>query len=121
MTDTNIDHEHGIIELTVDDAYIDQDTFEEMIEQFQSLIEEHGTIKVIEVVEQFPDFDPRVLWNDLKFSFEHINHITHCAVVSDKGWVGPYARMLGVLVPCEIRVFKNNEIDTAREWIRDVA
>ena len=121
MTDVNVDREHGIIELTVDDEYVDQEMFAEMIETFRSAIEEHGTIKVIEVVEQFPDFDPRVLWEDLQFSYEHMDHITHCAVVSDEGWVGPYARMIGVLVPCEIRVFKNNEIDLAREWIRDVS
>ena len=117
MTDLQVDREHGIVEITVDDKYIDQEAFENMIDEFRSLIEEHGKIKVIEVVEQFPDFDPRLLLDDLAFSYQNMDNITHCAVVSDEGWVGPYARMIGVLVPCEIRVFNNFEIDTAREWI----
>ena len=119
MTDLQVDREHGIVEITVDDEYIDQEAFEEMIDKFRSLIDEHGRIKVIEVVKQFPDFDPGLLLDDLAFSYQNMNNITHCAVVSDEGWVGPYARMLGVLVPCDIRVFKSNEIENAREWIRE--
>ena len=35
MTDVNVDREHGIIELTVDDEYVDQEMFAEMIATFR--------------------------------------------------------------------------------------
>ena len=115
---TEITTDNGIIEITVDDEHIDQDKYDNILEEFRSQIEQHGKIKVIEVVEQFPDFDPALLWDDLKFSYENMDNITHCAVVSEKGWVGSYARMIGLLVRCDIRVF--DDLDVAREWIRSV-
>jgi DNA-binding transcriptional regulator YiaG len=63
---TEISTEDGIIEITVDDEYIDRRKYENILEEFRSQIEQHGKIKVIEVVEQFPDFDPTLLWDDLK-------------------------------------------------------
>lgn len=117
MTKVTEDRAQGIIELTVDDEYIDREHFDQLLDTFQSMIDESESIRVIEVVEKFPEFDPALLWDDLKFSYEYLDDITHCAVVSDEGWVGPYARIIGALVSCDIRVFPNNEIEQAREWI----
>lgn len=118
MTDIKEDRENAVVELTVDDEYIDESTFEEITKRITDVIEECGSINIIEHVEQFPNFDPALLWEDLKFSLKNLDNIDRCAVVSDRGWVGPYARILGVLVPCEVRVFKTGEEENARSWIR---
>lgn len=112
------DREQGVIELTVDEESIERDQFNRVLKKFQSCIDEWGSVRMIEVVEQFPKFGSGVLWDDLKFSYEHLDDITHCAVVSDNGWVGPYSRLIGALLHCKIRVFHSDDLEKAREWIR---
>ena len=44
--------------------------------------------------------------------------LTRCAVVTDKGWIGPITRAVGALVSAEIRVFPLAGIEEARDWVR---
>ncbi len=117
MTDIRVDQDACVVEITVDDEHIDREQFQEIIDVCSRLIEECGTIRFIEVVDQFPSFDLDVIWDDLKFSYENLDRISRCAVVSDSGWVGPYSRLAGLLIPCDIRVFSSEDLEEAREWI----
>jgi len=82
-------------------------------------VKRRGKIKILEVIREFPGFDPSVLWEGIIFDLKHINDISHCAVVSDKGWVGPLSKAAGAFISCKIRVFKLNERDEARKWLEE--
>ncbi len=121
MTVINVDRDACVIQITVNDEHIDREQFNEMIDTCTDLIEECGTVRIIERVEQFPRFDLGLIWDDLKFSYENLDRISRCAVVSDSGWVGPYSRLAGLLIPCDIRVFSTDDMQDARDWIYEDA
>lgn len=90
-----------------------------VLDELKDILEEREQIRFLEEVQQVPSFDPSMIWEDLTFSLEHMNQITHCAVVSDLGWVGPFARIVGAFSRCQIRVFQAAQKEHARKWLKD--
>jgi hypothetical protein len=83
------------------------------------MIERHGTVKVLEILRNMGWIDPSIWWKDTVWGLTHIRDFGRCAVVTDKGWVGPFAKAIGALMPAEVRVFPLDQVDAARGWLRD--
>lgn len=112
------DPEHKLIELVVDGKVTRQE-FGNITKKMEAFITKHDRIKVLEDVRKFTGLDPSVIWEGIKFDFYHLKDVSHCAVVSDMGWVGPFARAAGVFISCEIRTFHRDKIEDAREWLKE--
>ena len=109
--------EHGIVEITID-TKITQEDFDRVARQMEAFIEAHGKVKILEEIRHLSGFDASVLWSGLKFDMKHLKDYSHCAVVSDKGWVGPVAKAAGAMISCKVRVFPLDQIEQARQWLR---
>jgi hypothetical protein len=116
MLEFNANEEKGIIEIIVD-GKITQEDFYNCKKPIEETIKRHGRIKILEQIRELPGFDPSFVWEGIKFDIKHMKDISHCAVVSDKGWVGPFAKAAGVFISCKIRVFGLNELNEARKWL----
>jgi hypothetical protein len=66
---------------------------------------------------EFTGFTPEAAWEDFKLGLQHMNTFERIAVVSDKGWIRNASRIFGSLMPCEVHVFKNNELSSAISWL----
>ncbi|HEX7816375.1 STAS/SEC14 domain-containing protein [Dyella sp.] len=62
-------------------------------------------------------FDPGAMWDDLKLGFRHITGWERVALVSDVGWVRTMARLFGFAMPCQFKLFGDNQMAQARAWI----
>ncbi len=118
MLEYKVNDEKNIVEIIVE-GKITQEDFDNCIKPIEEMIERSGKIKVLEEIREFPGFDPSVLWKGIKFDFKHLNDVSHIAVISDKGWVGPLSKAAGAFISCKIRVFKLNERDEARKWLEE--
>ncbi|SLN68813.1 hypothetical protein PSA7680_03630 [Pseudoruegeria aquimaris] len=107
----------GIVEIRVD-GKVDRQEYFNAINQLESFIFDHGTVKLIEIVDDFDGFDPRIVWDGLKFDMKYIPSITHCAIVSDVGWIAPLSKAAGALVSTKLRTFSMADLDAARAWVR---
>lgn len=107
----------NIVEMTVSGSVTAQE-FDGVLATFQSAIERHGRIRVLENVGELdtPPIPWNKLWDDVKFSVAHLSDITHVAVVADQGWIGASVNMLNPLMKAEIKYFKRPELD-ARTWL----
>lgn len=105
------------IELTVA-GRVTREDYDSVIDRIQAFIDAHGTIRMVETVESMEGFDPSMVWSGLKFDFRNIRHISHVAVVSDIGWIGPMSKAAGALISTKLRTFALAELDDARAWIR---
>ena len=112
------DHAAGIVEISLD-GRIGRADFDRVVTQLEAMFERHDRIRMLEEVRQFSGIDPSLMWEDAKFSLKHLRDIGHCAVVTDKGWVGPFAKAAGALTPCKVRVFGLDELAAARAWLRE--
>ena len=92
--------------------------YDTAVDQMQTFIDAQGTVKFIEIVHSFDGFDPSVIWPGVKFDFRNISHISHVAIVSDIGWLGPISKAAGALMPTKLRTFTLAELDKAREWAK---
>lgn len=111
------DPDAKIVELTVS-GRITREDYDAVIDRLQAFIDAHGTIRLIETVESMDGFDPSVIWPGIKFDFRNIRHISHVAVVSDIGWIGPASKAAGALISTKLRTFGLDELAEARDWIR---
>lgn len=109
--------EEKTVELTVSGKVTKED-FNRISTQFEAFIDQHGEIKLIEIISDFKGFDPSVVWDGLKFDMKHIKNISHCAVVSDIGWMTPLAKTAGALVSTKLRTFDMNQVDEAKNWLK---
>jgi len=98
---------------------VSKEEFKTVLEELEEMFADRDEIRILEDVQQIPSFDPSMIWEDLKFTLKHMDDISHCAVVSDLGWVGPYARIAGALSQCQIRVFPSDQKEKARTWLNE--
>ncbi len=109
---------YKLVELIVD-GKVTQEDFDRISGQMETFIATHGKIKILEDIRKFSGFDPSVFWDGLKFDIKHLKDISHCAVVSDMGWIGPFAKAFGTLITCKIRTFPREQIEEARQWLKE--
>jgi hypothetical protein len=57
------------------------------------------------------------MWDDMKVGLHHITAWKKIAVVSDVGWVRSATKAMGFVMPAQVKVFTNEQLDEAREWI----
>ncbi len=114
------DTESNIVEVEVE-GEVPPDEFDRALEQMHEAIDRHGKVKVLEKLGNLamPPIPWSRFWDDLKFGFEHLRDITHVAVVADQSWVAGYVKILDPLFRAELKVFKLDEIDRARQWLKD--
>lgn len=66
---------------------------------------------------QFDGFTPGAAWEDAQIGLRYLRLFERLAVVSDKEWVRGVSRGMGALLPCPVRIFRNDEFQQALEWL----
>ncbi|MGP4844332.1 STAS/SEC14 domain-containing protein [Marinobacter sp. 1Y8] len=117
MSNQYIEHpDIKTVEIIVDGKFTAEE-FNDIAPKMEAFIEQHGKVKIIEILRDFDGFDFSVLKDGIKFDMEHLKDYSHCAVVSDSGWIGPVARVMSKFLDLDVRVFKASEEADARAWI----
>ena len=98
---------------------ITSEDYEQAVTRMQAFIDRHGSVKLVESVESFSGFDPSVIVPGIKFDWKNIQHISHVAVVTDIGWMGPLSKAAGALISTKLRTFDLAHLEEARSWIAD--
>ncbi|MGN6619600.1 MAG: STAS/SEC14 domain-containing protein [Sphingomonas sp.] len=108
----------GIVEFTVEDGVTRAD-YDAVVREMEGAIATFGKLRLVEVIKDIGAIDSSIWWQDIKWAYAHLGDITRCAVVTDKGWIGPITRAVGGLLSAEIRVFPLAAIEEARDWVRE--
>ncbi|RFP90869.1 STAS/SEC14 domain-containing protein [Rhodobacteraceae bacterium 63075] len=98
---------------------VTEEDYRAAVEPMQKFIDKHGKVRFIEVIETFRGFDPSVIWPGMKFDWKNLPHITHVAVVSDLGWIGPLSKTAGYFMSTKLRTFGLDELEEARKWVQE--
>lgn len=97
---------------------ITQADFDRIADPLQDFIDYHGTIGFVEVIEDLGKFDLSMIPKGMAFDMKNLSHISHCAVVTDIGWLSPVARGAGAFLTTKLRVFPLKEVQAARDWVK---
>ncbi|HEY9234533.1 MAG TPA: STAS/SEC14 domain-containing protein [Phenylobacterium sp.] len=117
MLSIKTDETTGYIELTVDGA-IERPEYEAAVKAIEGLLKTHHKINAVEVVRSFKGIEPSLWWQNVNYSFSRLDSFGRCAVVTDKGWLGPMARFFAAFLSVELRTFGLDELEAARAWAK---
>jgi hypothetical protein len=81
-------------------------------------IKEHGRVRVLyQIAPDFTGFTAGAMWDDARMGLAHFNAWEKAAVVTDVEWIRGSVTFFRFLMPCPVRVFGNDALAEAREWI----
>ena len=66
----------------------------------------------------FDGFSLGAMLDDAEIGIKHLDAWDKIAIVSDHEMINSMAKFFGHLIPCEVRIFKNAEIEEATKWIK---
>lgn len=69
--------------------------------------------------DQCSGFESEAVWDDIKLGLKHFSGWERLAIVSDVEWIRSAIRIFGLVMPGDVRVFHNNELDEAKHWITE--
>jgi hypothetical protein len=82
-------------------------------------IEQHDKIRMLVQLDDWSGMEPRVFWEDLKFSLSHIKSFEKFALVGDRQWQESWLKVMRPVIPGEQRHFEPDQIDDAWNWLRE--
>ena len=74
-----------MVEIVVD-GKVTTAEFEDIAPKMEKFIEEHGKIKIIEIIKNYDGFEWGMIGEGIRFDMKHLKDFSHCAVVCGEGW-----------------------------------
>ena len=96
---------------------LEKEDYETFVPTVERLVQQHGKIRMLVVMESFHGWDAGALWEDIKFDLKHFNDVERLALVGDKGWEKGMAVFCKPFTTAEVRYFDRNELEEARTWL----
>jgi hypothetical protein len=67
----------------------------------------------------FTGFTGGAAWEDAKVGMTHLTDFERIAVVTGVDWIEKMVRAFGFAIPCEVRVFDDDDLEAARGWVTE--
>jgi len=67
--------------------------------------------------DDFENYELAAMWEDAKLGLQHYSAWEKAAIITDVGWVRNMSRFFGYLIPGQVKVFSNNELEAAKQWV----
>ena len=98
---------------------LDKADYETFVPMIESQMQKGGPIRLLAELHDFKGWTAGALWEDTKFAAKHFNDIERLAVVGESRWQKGVAVFVKPFTSADVRYFDMQEIDRAREWIRE--
>lgn len=83
----------------------------------EEALKEHSKLRLIyHIGEGFDGFTAAAMWDDAKVGLKHLTAWEKIAIVTDVDWIETTAKVFGFVMPAEVRLFDDDELDEARAW-----
>ncbi len=120
MLTHHIDKDNHILEITVG-GDIEREELQKTLQELEGPLDTWEEIRLLKRVDSFPSMDLQSWMQDLKFGFENFSNykkIKKYAIVTDKEWIEKIIEKIEFLLPGEVKVFENEDIEEARSWLK---
>jgi hypothetical protein len=98
---------------------LDREDYETFVPMIESQMHKDSPIRLLAELHDFEGWTAGALWEDTKFAAKHFNDIERLAVVGDSNFQKGVTVFVKPFTSAEVRYFDMEEIDKAREWIRE--
>jgi hypothetical protein len=79
---------------------------------------EQGEVRLLYVLgDGFDAYSPGAVWADTKLWARHLRGWKKVAIASDADWLEHAVKAFGWLMPGEVKLFDDDEVDAAKQWV----
>jgi SpoIIAA-like len=91
-----------------------------LIPALDKKLKENKRIRMVyDLGNSFTGFDLGAMLDDAKMGMKHLSTWDRIALVSDHEMINAFAKFFGHMLSCELRIFKNAELEEAKKWISE--
>ena len=93
-----------------------------LVPALEEKLTKHKKARLLYVFDdEFGGYTGGAAWEDAKVGMKHLTAFERVAVVTDIDWVENMVKAFGFAMPGEVRVFDDDDLDDARQWISEPA
>jgi len=98
-----------------------EDYDHELIPAIEAKLKTHKKVRMLYHLDRdFTGFTAGAIWDDAKLGLHHATAFEAVAVVTDIHWIAEATNFFAFFIRCPVQVFKNDQLDEAREWVATV-
>lgn len=76
-----------------------------------------GGVRLLYIIDEHTTFSAGAMFADAKLGFGHLKGWERLAVVSDADWLENTVKAFGWMMPGEVKVFDDDDLDDATDWL----
>jgi len=119
MIEISSNQQDNVLAFTAHGRVTGDDYESVLIPAIEAKLKEKPKIRLLyNLGSDFSGFEAKALWDDVKVGFQHPTAWEKVAVVSDNKWVVGATKLFRFIIPCPVKVFDNNQLVGATEWIK---
>ena len=89
-----------------------------LIPSIEERLKRHQKIRVLyQLGKDFSGFSAVAMWEDAKVGIRHLTAFERIAVVSDVDWIIGAVKVFAFLIPCPLKIFRNEKLPEAIIWV----
>lgn len=85
----------------------------------KNLITQHNKIRWYFEFDNFEGWNPKALWEDIKFDATHVDDFEKVAIVGEKKWEEWMTQGMKPFTSAEIKYFDTSQREEALQWIKN--
>jgi len=91
-----------------------------IIPAIEDKIKKFGKIRMLyQLGQDFTGFTYEAMWDDAKVGIWHLTAFEKIAVVSDVDWIVDAVKMFKFVIPCPVKIYRNEAFPEAKAWISE--
>ena len=94
-----------------------KEAYEAFIPDLESVIAEHGKIRLLVEMKDFQGWDLAAVWEDTKFGYQHFSDIERIAIVGETTWEKWMTSFCKPFTRAKIKYFDSSELEAGRAWV----
>jgi len=94
-----------------------KDDYESFVPVVERLVQQHGKIRLLVVMNDFHGWTAGAMWEDTKFAAHHFRDIERLAIVGENRWQQGMATFCKPFTAATVRYFEHPLLEEARNWV----
>ena len=108
----------NVIMITAKGKITDDDYEDSIVPAVESKLKEYDKIRFLYVLgEGYDGFEGEAMWEDTKVGLKHLTDYEKIGLVTDEKWIRRSVKAFGFLMPGEVKLFDNDQLEDAKTWI----
>ena len=89
-----------------------------IIPAVESKLKDYDKIRLLyQIGPEYTGYEAEAMWDDAKVGMKHLTHFEKIAIVTDDKWMIRAVKAFGFMIPGEVQLFGNDQLDEAKAWI----